>query len=122
MAIVLYVPGGLAGLVMLHAPIVRARAAGRVLRAYALALLPTLAIALGAIALIEMAYRRATQPEAGPRMRLFWIAMDTSTPWPWLGAALLAATGYIAWRYVRLRVLETWNRAADEAGMESARG
>jgi branched-chain amino acid transport system permease protein len=122
MAIVLYVPGGLAGLVMLHAPFVRARAAGRLLRAYALALPPTAAMAFGTITLIEMAYRRSTEPEAGPRMRLFWIAMDTATPWPWLAAVMVGAAGYTAWRLVRPRIVAAWERAAEEAGLESARG
>ena len=111
MAIVLYVPGGLAGLVMLHAPFVRARALGRLLRAYALALVPAAAMAFGAITLIEMAYRRSTEPEAGARMRLFWIAMDTATPWPWLGAVVVGLAGYGAWRLVRPRILATWEAA-----------
>jgi branched-chain amino acid transport system permease protein len=122
MAIVLYAPGGLAGLVAMHAPFVRARALGRVLRAYALALGPALAMAFGFITLIEMAYRRSTQPEAGARMRLFWIAMDTSTPWPWLGAALLAVAGYVAWRWVAPRVAAAWSLASEEARLEPARG
>jgi branched-chain amino acid transport system permease protein len=122
MAIILYVPGGLAGIVTLHAPLVRARAAGRVLRAYALALLPVAAEAIGVIALIEMAYRRSTAPEAGSRMRLFWIAMDTSTPWPWIIAAAIWAMGYVAWRRVRPRIAAAWDLAAEEAKPESAHG
>jgi len=122
MAIVLYVPGGLAGLVMLHAPFVRARAVGRVLRAYALALGPALAMSLGSVTLIEMAYRRSTQSEADPRMRLFWIGMDTATPWPWIGSAVLAAAGYLAWRWVSPRVAEAWSRASEAANAGAARG
>jgi len=108
MAIVLYVQGGLAGIVTLHAPFVRARSAGRLLRAYALAFVPVAAEVFGAIALIEMAYRRSTAPESGTHMRLFWIAMDTSTPWPWLIAAATWAAGYVAWRRVRPRIAAEW--------------
>jgi branched-chain amino acid transport system permease protein len=122
MAIVLYVPGGLAGLVTMHIPFLRARAMGRVLRVYALALGPVLAMTLGAVILIEMAYRRSTQPEAGARMKLFWISMDTSTPWPWLGAALLAAAGYASWRWVSPRVAAAWSEASEEARLGAARG
>src|SRR5207237_5576027 len=121
MAIVLYIPGGLAGLVMLHAPFVRGRAAERVLRAYALALGPVLAVALGSVTLIEMAYRRSTQPEAGPRMRLFWIGMDTSTPWPWIGSGLLVAAGWLAWRWVSPRVAAAWSAASEAATAGAAR-
>ena len=41
-------------------------------------------------------------------MRLFWIAMDTSTPWPWLIAAATWAAGYVAWRRVRPRIAAEW--------------
>ena len=122
MAVVLYLPGGLAGLVMLHAPFLRARAPGRVLRAYALGLAPVLALLLGAVTLIEMAYRRSTQPEAGTRMKLFWVSMDTATPWPWLGAAFLVVAGYVAWRWISPRVAAAWSMASEEAGAGGARG
>ena len=107
---------------MLHAPFVRERAAGRVLRAYALALGPVLAVTLGCVTLIEMAYRRSTQPEAGPRMRLFWIGMDTSTPWPWIGSGLLVAAGWLAWRWVSPRVAAAWSAASEAANAGAAHG
>jgi branched-chain amino acid transport system permease protein len=122
MAIVLYVPGGLAGLLMMHVPFARARTLGNVLRAYALALLPALAMTLGAVMLLEIAYRRSTRPEAGAHMNLFWIPMDTSTPWPWLGAALLIVAGYLAWRWTWPHVAAAWNVAGEAARGGSAHG
>jgi hypothetical protein len=41
--------------------------------------------------------------------------MDTSGPWPWLGAALLVAIGYAAWRWVSPRVTAAWSLAAEQA-------
>jgi branched-chain amino acid transport system permease protein len=122
MAVVLYLPGGLAGIVMMHVPFLRARKMGRVLRAYALGFAPVLAMLLGTVTLIEMAYRRSTQPEAGARMKLFWVSMDTATPWPWLGAALLVAGGYVAWRWIRPRVTAAWSVASEEVRMGGAHG
>jgi hypothetical protein len=81
-----------------------------------------LAMTLGAVALVEMAYRRSTQPEAGVRMKLFWISMDTSTPWPWLGATLLVAAGYLAWRWISPRAAAAWNVASEAARLGSAHG
>jgi len=115
MAIILFAPGGLAGLVAMHGPIVRTPAAGRVLKAYAAALPPAAAMLLGIIALLEMAYRRSTQPEIGARMKLFGLALDTSTPWPWAGAALLVATGYFAVRWTWPRVTAAWQSARVKA-------
>jgi branched-chain amino acid transport system permease protein len=113
MAVIVFAPGGLAGLVLMHLAIARKRAAGAVVRAYAFALPPVLAMMLGAIVLLEMTYRRSTQPEAGARMRLFWIPMDTSTPWPWIGALLAALGGYLVLRRVWPRVAHAWSLARD---------
>src|SRR5437660_7037628 len=70
MAIILFAPGGLAGLILMHRPIVRTRAFWRVLRAYAIAFAPASIMTIGGIVLIEMSYRLSTQPELGTRMRL----------------------------------------------------
>jgi hypothetical protein len=72
--------------------------------------------ALGAVALIEIAYRRSTQPEVGAVLRLFGMSLDTSTPWPWLGAiAMVAIGGWLA-RHARRRIDAAW------AGAGAARG
>src|SRR5215468_912837 len=95
---VLFAPRGLAGLLVMHKDVVRTRAVLGLLRAYAIALLPAIVMAIGVIVLIEINYRRATQPEAGTVMRLFWIHMDSSTPWPWLAALLFLGAGFWAFR------------------------
>jgi hypothetical protein len=93
---VLVAPGGLAGIAVAFTRAMRTNAIGPLLRDWARLAVPTLAALLGAIVLIEIAYRRSTQPEAGALMKLFWISMDTSKPWPWLGAIVLLVAG-IAW-------------------------
>ena len=119
MGIVAFVPGGLAGLAMMHASALRTRARGTIARAYLLATPFALLAALGGVTLIEMAYRRATQPEAGPRMRLFGVALDTSTPWPWVAAAIVAMAGIYAVRRIGPRIAAAW-AAADEESLAAA--
>jgi branched-chain amino acid transport system permease protein len=114
-AFVLFAPRGLAGLFLMHAEIARTRAFLALLRAYALALVPALAIAVGAIALLEINYRRATQPEAGPQMKLFWFTLDTSTAWPWVVAIALVLIGLGAFRLCLPGVANAWQRAGEEA-------
>lgn len=115
MLFVLFAPRGLAGLLLMHADVARSRAFLALLRAYAMALLPALVMVIGAIILLEFNYRRATQPEAGPRMRLFWIDMDSSTPWPWLGAIALLVFGFWLFRRSLPSVADAWQRASSEA-------
>jgi branched-chain amino acid transport system permease protein len=111
MAIILYAPGGLAAIVVKHAAIARKRALGSVLRAYALALPATLMMVAGAATLVEIAYRLSTQPEAGTRMKLFWIPMNAATPWPWLGAAAALVAGAVLVRRATPRVRAAWDLA-----------
>jgi branched-chain amino acid transport system permease protein len=114
MLVVAFVPGGIAGLVMVHIRVWRTRAFAAILRAYAAALPFALIATFGAVTLIEIVYRRATQPEAGSRMTLFWMPMDTARPWPWIGAAIALIAG--AWLLMRLkpRVLAAWDLAGEE--------
>ena len=117
MAIVLFAPGGLAGLIMMHAPIVRTRAFRGVLRSYGVALLPALVMLVGAVALLEINYRLSTQPEAGSRMKLFGIGDRC-------GDAVAVARrrrcslvgGFFAFRTTWPVVAAAWQRASDEAG------
>ena len=122
MAIIAFAPGGLAQIVMMHVPIARARAMRKVLRAYALALPPALAMLLGAVTLIEISYRLSTQPGADGRMRLFWIPMNASTPWPWIGATVLMVIGFVLLRRAWPQVRAAWSLAGDAAGSQSSHG
>jgi branched-chain amino acid transport system permease protein len=122
MAIILFAPGGLASIVARHATLLRTRAAGALARAYVLALPPALMMIAGAVTLLEIAYRLSTQPEAGTRMKLFWIPMNAATPWPWLGAAAVAIAGFVLLRLATPRVRAAWDRAGDEARVEPAHG
>jgi branched-chain amino acid transport system permease protein len=116
MAIILFAPAGLAGLILMHRPIVHTRAFWRVLRAYAIAFAPASIMTIGAIILIEMSYRLSTQPELGTRMQLFWTNIDAATPWPWLAAILMVASGFVVFRKTWPIVAEAWHQATAEAG------
>jgi branched-chain amino acid transport system permease protein len=115
MAIILFAPAGLSGLIMMHGPIARTKAFWEVLKAYAIALAPAVVMAIGAVLLIEMSYRLSTQPELGTRMRLLWVNMDAATPWPWMVATLLLVAGFHVFRKTWRRVAAAWNRASEEA-------
>ncbi|HEX7044968.1 MAG TPA: branched-chain amino acid ABC transporter permease [Burkholderiales bacterium] len=114
MAIILFAPGGLAGLIMMHAPIVRTRAFPRVLAGYAVALVPAIVAAVGASILIEMSYQLATHPELGTKIRLYWMDLDAATPWSWAGGAVLFAAGAVLFRLSWPFVARGWQRATAE--------
>lgn len=115
MAIVAFLPGGLAQLVQMHAAALRSHALGGILRSYLLAFPFALATLVGAATLIEIAYRRSTEPEAGALMRLFWIPMDTSRPWPWVLAVGVLLLGVAALRRTWPRVTAAWEPVGGQA-------
>jgi branched-chain amino acid transport system permease protein len=114
-AVVLFVPGGLAGLLLMHAPLIRTRAWIGVLKAYAIASLPALMMFAGVVALLEINYRRATQPETGARVTFFGVTVDTSMPWPWLAAIALVILGFYAFRRSWPLVASAWQHAGESA-------
>jgi hypothetical protein len=104
----------------MHRPILRTRAFGGVLKSYAMTAVPAVITACGAIMLIEMNYRRATQPEAGAHMRLFGLDLDTSTAWPWIAGLVLLVLGALALRASWRSVQAAWQRATEEARLAPA--
>lgn len=115
MAIILFAPTGLSGLIVMHGSILHTKAFWSVLSAYAVAAVPAVIMVIGAVLLIEMSYRLSTQPELGTRMRLLWIDMDAATPWPWIIALLLLAAGCVVFRRTWRTVAAAWDRASAEA-------
>ncbi len=115
MAIILFAPSGLVGLIAMHRAIVRTRAFGSVLVAYLVALVPALVMGAGAVLLIEMCFRVSTEAERGTAMRLLGVALDAASPWPWVGAAALLVVGFAGFRATWPRVASAWSRATDEA-------
>src|SRR6201994_4286953 len=77
-AIVMYAPGGIAGLMMMHRPLIRARTLGMVIPSYLVALLPTLALALGIILSIETVARASASD--GNVINLLGIPFTAKSP------------------------------------------
>jgi len=112
---ILYAPGGLAGVLLMHRGIVGTRAFAGVLAAYAVAAVPLALAGAGMVLAVEMSYRLATQPELGTRMRLLWTQVDAASPSPWIAAGAALAGGGLLLRIACRRVAAAWERAAAEA-------
>jgi branched-chain amino acid transport system permease protein len=113
--VILYAPAGLAGLLLMHGRVARTQAFRALIGAYVVALVPATVMAAGAIVLIEMSYRIATQPELGTKMRLLWTSVDAASAWSWTIAALALAAGFAAFRATWPLVARVWTRASAEA-------
>jgi branched-chain amino acid transport system permease protein len=112
---VLWAPGGIAGIILAHAPILRAGLGGRLRAAY-LRVLPGAVLTLaGVIALAEMGYRAQVARGGGHASRLFGLVVDPLRPLDWVLPALLFALGVLALRRTAPAAHEAWQEAAAAA-------
>ena len=109
--IVMFAPGGIAGILMKHRPLIRAGTLGTVIPSYLVAAIPTLAFALGIILTIETVARFS----GGDPIKLLGIPFVATAPTTWVTAAVLLVGGFIVARITWKRVAEAWDRAATVA-------
>lgn len=113
--IVMFAPGGIAGLLMMHRPLIRAGSLAMVIPSYLVAALPTLALALGVILSIETIARYTQSEGEGNVINLVGIPFNATAPTTWLAAAVLVIGGFAIARLTWRRVAEAWDRAATVA-------
>ncbi len=112
MGMVLYAPGGLASILVLHMRLWRARLIGRLLPGYLLAAVPVAMVAVAVIAMVEMAYAALAHAEGGAAsLKVFGVGLDAAAASSWLGAALLLAAGLALLRRTGRETSQRWHGA-----------
>ncbi|MDR3465478.1 MAG: branched-chain amino acid ABC transporter permease [Xanthobacteraceae bacterium] len=103
-AVVAFAPGGIAGLLLRHRPLLRAGQMWPVLRAYVVAAPPTAVMLAGLVLGIEIVVRHTVGTSDDPVMHLFGYSLDTGSPLSWAIAALLTLVGFtlarLTWKHV----------------------
>ncbi len=113
LAMVLYAPGGIASLVMMQLPAIRARRFGALVVPYLLALTAGLIAFAGLVGVVEMVYRLSDQ-SLGTQMALLGFGFDAKSPRPWAAFGLLLAVGVAALGFAARRVGERWGAIQNE--------
>ncbi len=111
MLAVMYAPAGLAGLLLMHRPLWRARTWPRVVPAYLLALVPLLITLLGASLTIEMTFRLTVKASDGPNMIFFYTQVNAASAVSWMAAVVLSAGGFLLFRRTWPVVARAWHEA-----------
>jgi branched-chain amino acid transport system permease protein len=114
-AVVMFAPGGLAGLILMHVPMLRAGVLRRVVPSYLLGIMPTAMASLALIMLIEMTVQLAVKQSDGPHMNLFGVGFHANTPWPWLLMLGLFAGSFLLFRLIAPMVYAAWDSARASA-------
>lgn len=108
---VMFAPFGLAGILMLHAPLLRAGTLWRLLPYYVIALVPALIMLTGFCLLIELTVHVMVKASDGPMMSFMRLTFDSHSFVPWAISAVLVVVGYGLLRMIWPHVESAWNEA-----------
>ena len=107
---VMYCPGGIASLIMMQFPLVKARRFGEMLPSYLLAAVATLVLMAALVLGVEMIYHLSLEAATGSKKVLLGIEVDIASAPPWIAFALLAALGAALFMLARRKVSAAWDR------------
>ena len=110
-AMILWAPGGLASLIMMHKPLWQGRVMGGVLKAYAMMAGPVIILFLGCMALIEINYHLSLSIKPEDPMHLFGIEFYAQSLWAWLISIVLFIVGLVLFFKTRTIVKRAWEAA-----------
>ena len=112
--IVMYAPGGLSSLILTNLRVMKFRKFRRLLDPYFGVIVAALALAFGAVLVIEMTYHVTLDIALGPVVTIFGFPYDTGRPEAWVFAASVVAGGALAFEYMRRRFKAEWDRVQIE--------
>ena len=116
LATVMFFPGGLAGLIMMHVPAFKLGKASTLIMPYFKTLLPAAIGILGVCALVEMTFHYRHAAQGDHEMTLFWTTFDSHTIMPWIIAAVVAVVGIGIAKKTAPDLKEAWGEANTMGG------
>ena len=110
-AVVVFAPGGITGLLMMHRPLLKAGTLRKVLPSYLIAFMPTLAMIAGLILAIETTVHYTVNPGDDSHIKAFGVNFDAASPYIWAMAAILMIGGFLVARKTWTWVGYAWDEA-----------
>lgn len=115
-AMVMFAPGGMAGLIMLHLPLVKRGTWPQILPWYGLIAVPAVMGLAGLVALIETAHHQMVKTATeGPAMKLFGLGYNSNSLWPWILALALIVGAAVLGRLWGPKFADAFGTAAHGA-------
>lgn len=115
-ATVMFFPGGLAGLLMMHVPVFRLGKARLLIVPYLKTLLPAVIGTLGLAGLVELIFHYRHARTGDNEMTLFWTTFDSHSLLPWIILIAIAAIGLGITRVTAPSLRDAWNEATTPDG------
>ncbi|MBO6718304.1 MAG: branched-chain amino acid ABC transporter permease [Rhizobiaceae bacterium] len=97
--IVMFAPGGIAGMLAMQGPVIAAGKLHRVAPYYLLAAIPGAIAVIGLSILAETSHQFSIRAAYGPSITLYSLPFDVTSPLPWIVGLVLAAGG--VWLFLR---------------------
>ncbi|MEP1943370.1 MAG: branched-chain amino acid ABC transporter permease, partial [Sulfitobacter sp.] len=116
-ATVMFFPGGLAGLLMMHVPAFKLGKARLLIMPYLKTLLPAAIGLLGLCALVEMVFHYRHAATGDHEMTLFWTTFNSHSILPWLVAGGIAVIGLGIARVTTPSLKDAWEEANSAGGV-----
>ena len=117
-ATVMFFPGGLAGLLMMHVPVFRLGKAKLLVIPYIKTLIPAFIGILGMSALIEMTFHVRHAATGDNEMTLFWTTFNSHAIVPWVIAIGVTALALGITRATAPALREAWSTANTAGGSQ----
>ncbi|WP_028315797.1 branched-chain amino acid ABC transporter permease [Desulfatibacillum aliphaticivorans] len=115
---VMWAPDGLAGLIMRHQPIWRAKRMTKILPSYLVALIPGLVMFAGVIVLVEIMFHISLSIDPESPLSIMGVSFKAQAFMPWaLGILLLGVGGYL-FKLAARRVNQAWKTVLAEIKQE----
>lgn len=115
-ATVMFFPGGLAGLLMMHVPVFKLGKAHRLVMPYLKTLLPGAIGLLGLAALVEMTFHFRHAAPGDEEMTIFWTTFNSHDVLPWVIALAVTVIGLGISKATAPALKEAWNEANTAGG------
>ena len=113
-AIILWAPNGMAGIIMVHQPIWRAGKLKRLLPSYLAALGAGLVTFFGTMIFVEINYHLSLSIEPDNPMQLLGVEFQANSWPPWLLSIALMAAGYFMLRPLIRKIGRNWDELTQE--------
>ena len=110
-AAVMFFPGGLAGVLMMHVPAIRLGKLHLLIVPYIRTLVPAVLCIIGVAVILEILFHVRHSAPGDNEMTLFWITFDSHNPVAWAIGAVLALGGFWLARMSAPDLRDAWHRA-----------
>ena len=107
---VMYCPGGIATLIMMQFPIIKAKRFKEIFPSYCVAVAASVVLLTALVFAVEMIYHLSMEAASGTNKAMFGMNVNVAGAAPWIGVAVLTAIGAVLFVAAKRAVTTHWDR------------